>query len=81
MSAPEGAVWSATLDDVWDVYVMRLPSGQGLLTVAAIHPSGDVLVSRQVTFAHEPRFGPDVEDVDDWMTIAEAAVDAREKDA
>ena len=70
-------VWTSTLDERYEVKVVRKGEYQGYLTITDT-TTGDALGSKDVGLAYAARFGPDVEDIRDWQEWAVGIVDARD---
>lgn len=70
-------IWEAMLDGQWRCEVQRLSESMGLLTVVS-EDTDETLLSKEVPLAYGARFGPDVDDVEQWKVASEAAVDGRE---
>lgn len=66
-------VWEARLDNRYEARVDRLSPRTGRLFVIDT-TNGKTLVDRVVGLSYGAQYGPDVDDVDEWQRIAEAAV-------
>lgn len=70
----ENEVWSATLDDKYEISVERTKPYQGILTIS----DGDEgLYQEPVGLMYNAQFGPDVEDVHHWKQTAIRFIDSR----
>lgn len=59
----EYKIWSAELDDKYQVYVERVEPYRGELVIL----DGDKEIYRKlVTLSYDAKFGPDTQDVYDW---------------
>jgi hypothetical protein len=65
-------VWQSTLDDRYEVVVVRVAPYQGLLTIL---DAGEEIFSRQVGLMYNAQFGPDMDDVTDWQEIVVNFID------
>lgn len=70
----ETEVWSATLDDKYEISVERTEPYQGILTISA---GDEVLYQEPVGLMYNAQFGPDVEDVHRWKQTAVRFIDGR----
>ena len=70
-------IWKAVLDERYEVEVVRTSQITGTLTVK--DRDGSLMLSENTHLSYGAAFGPDVGDVEDWMTKALNVVD-EEKD-
>jgi hypothetical protein len=68
----DDTIWTAKLDEVFDVAVKRVDGSRGHLTISR---DGKVLSQRDVTLSYGAAFGPDVGDVAEWEEWAVEYVD------
>jgi hypothetical protein len=65
---PEQIIWSNTVDQgAFRVEVTRITDYKAKLVVT-ITNSGEPLLEDEITLSYAARFGPDVDDVDEWMS-------------
>lgn len=73
---PPGVVWWSKLDNRYIVEVQRKDGDTGTLYVFD-HEDGDKeIFSQSVVFMYGAAFGPDAEQVGEWMDIGANAVDS-----
>ena len=65
-------IWGSTLDDRYEVQVVRLAPYIGKLT---IRDDGEEIFSQQVGLSYGAVFGPDVSDIAEWQEIAANFID------
>ena len=68
-------IWEATLDQIYEVKVVRTGTSTGEFSVSQ---GGKVIHSEPVDLAYGAQFGPDVADVADWQEKALSIVDGQE---
>ena len=73
----DNTIWEQKLDDRYDCSVSYYRDGQPMLE---IRDGLDLIHSEFVFMAHEPTFGPDVEDVANWQSLCEAVIDGTRDD-
>ena len=65
-------IWEAKLDNKYDIYVERVEPYKGELIIK----DGDTtLTTKSVTLAYDAKFGPDVEDVQQWENMCADFID------
>jgi len=68
-------IWEGTVDDgTWEVQVKRESDYRATLTVTRISDSEEILCEED-GLAYRAVFGPDVDDVNLWMTMGIEAID------
>ena len=65
-------IWESTLDDRYEVQVVRLAPYIGKLTIS---DDGEEIFSQQVALSYGAVFGPDVSDIAEWQEIAANFID------
>lgn len=60
-------IWESTLDNSYEVQVVRLAPYVGKLTILK---DGEEIFSQKVGLSYGAVFGPDVSDVAEWQQIA-----------
>lgn len=69
-------VWNTTLDDIYDVRVVRIEPGAGEFSIREIGEQKPFF-TRLTSFSYSAIFGPDVDDEMEWKLWALEAVEAR----
>lgn len=71
-------VWTATLDNRYNIRVNRTAPYKGLLTVTdLVAAKPEILYQEQVSLAYDARFGPDTDDVATWQDMVAKFIDER----
>jgi hypothetical protein len=65
-------IWASTLDNRYEVQVVRLAPYIGKLT---IRDDGEEIFSQQIGLSYGAVFGPDVSDIAGWQKIAANFID------
>lgn len=68
-------VWTATLDQRYEITVLRTDPYQGKLVIKDMADSNKELFTKQVGLAYDALFGPDVDDVMTWQELAANYID------
>lgn len=71
-------IWEAVLDDIYECKVKRTGEGSGHLTLTDIQNTR-LLFEKDVQLLYGAKFGPDVDDVADWMDACANVVDNLEE--
>ncbi len=84
VNVEEEVVWSSTLDERFDVKVIRIPSSEGvpegyegMLIVSDRTANDSVIFEQLVGLSYGATFGPDVSDVNAWCETVLDFIDAK----
>ena len=79
MSDDPNIVWTQRIDETYPVTVTRTAPYLGLLQVWADEAKSAVIHQQSVGLMYDAMFGPDMDDVNEWMNVTTDVIDNPEK--